>query len=94
LRNVIRRAALIASDTIAPKHLDGSLDQNVSPVIPFPGKAASALSLRHKIQNQTRMIERDAVVGALEQAKGNKTEAARLLGIDYKTYRMKLKELG
>ncbi len=95
LRNVIRRAALIASDMIAPKHLAGSLDQSVAPPpISFPGTPANAPSLRRKVQNQIRVIERDAVVGALEQAKGNKAEAARLLGIDYKTYRMKLKALG
>jgi DNA-binding protein Fis len=33
------------------------------------------------------------VVAALDQAGGNKAEAARLLGIDYKTYRTKLKTL-
>ena len=33
----------------------------------------------------------NAVIEALIQAGGNKAKAARLLGIDYKTYRMKLK---
>lgn len=94
LRNVMRRAALIASDMIAPKHLTDSLGQIVAPPISFPGTPTSASSLRHKVQGHVRAIERDAVLGALEQARGNKAEAARLLGIDYKTYRTKLKTLG
>ena len=46
------------------------------------------------MSTKERAIESDAVVRALEQARGNKAEAARLLGIDYKTYRTKLKMLG
>ena len=34
------------------------------------------------------------MIAALNQAGGNKAKAARLLGIDYKTYRMKLKIAG
>ncbi|VFU16383.1 protein of unknown function (plasmid) [Methylocella tundrae] len=51
------------------------------------------ITLRHKVQDHIRALEGDAVVKALEQARGNKAEAARLLGIDYKTYRTKLKTL-
>ena len=49
------------------------------------------MSLRGRVQDKVREVERDAIVEALERAGGNKAEAARQLGIDYKTYRMKLK---
>jgi transcriptional regulator with GAF, ATPase, and Fis domain len=87
LRNVMRRAALITADMIAPEHLADSLGQRVAPA------PISVASLRHRVQHYVRALESDAVVRALEQARGNKAEAARLLGIDYKTYRTKLKML-
>ena len=49
--------------------------------------------MRERLHEQLRAIERDAVIAALDQAGGNKAEAARLLGVDYKTYRTKLKTL-
>ena len=52
---------------------------------------AGGASLRHRVRGQVQAIEHDAVVAALDQAGGNKAKAARFLGIDYKTYRTKLK---
>jgi DNA-binding NtrC family response regulator len=49
------------------------------------------MALRGRVQDKVREVERDAIIEALERAGGNKAEAARQLGIDYKTYRMKLK---
>ncbi|MDR3515796.1 MAG: sigma-54 dependent transcriptional regulator [Azospirillaceae bacterium] len=93
LRNVMRRAALTTSDIITPDLLRvGGFGTN-APAVPPEPVSAGAASLGHRVRDQVRAVERDAVVGALEQAKGNKAEAARLLGIDYKTYRTKLKML-
>ncbi|WPP03074.1 sigma-54 dependent transcriptional regulator (plasmid) [Methylocella tundrae] len=93
LRNVMRRAALSALEVIKPEHLTDSLGLcAVAPVLP-PPISTSVITLRHKVQDHIRALEGDAVVKALEQARGNKAEAARLLGIDYKTYRTKLKTL-
>jgi two-component system nitrogen regulation response regulator GlnG len=92
LRNVMRQAALAARDIILPSHLVDSLGGASEPILATP--PATAASLRHRVQEQIRTIERDAIMAALDQAHGNKAEAARLLGIDYKTYRMKLKMLG
>jgi len=89
LRNVMRQAALAARDVVLPSHIEESLGG-----APVQNAPAIAASLRHRVQEQIRAIERDAVVAALDQARGNKAEAARLLGIDYKTYRTKLKMLG
>jgi DNA-binding NtrC family response regulator len=71
-----------------PEHLADSLGNGGAPVVSLPSATAS---LRHRVQSQVRAIEQDAVVVALDQAGGNKAKAARLLGIDYKTYRTKLK---
>lgn len=88
LRSVMRRAALTASDIVMPDNLAIHLDDGgVLRVAP----SASAASLRDRVRGQVRVVERDAVISALDQAGGNKAKAARLLGIDYKTYRTKLK---
>lgn len=92
LRNVLRRAALTKSDMITPLDLENSLSDGGAPVAAAHQGAAGA-SLRQRVQGHVRAIERDAIVAALEQAGGNKAKAARLLGIDYKTYRTKLKLL-
>jgi DNA-binding NtrC family response regulator len=93
LRNVMRRAVLMASDTVTPNHLADSFARDTAPATLAGPTEAGAASLRQKIRGQVGAIERDAVLGALKQAGGNKAEAARLLGIDYKTYRTKLKKL-
>jgi two-component system response regulator AtoC len=43
---------------------------------------------------QRRQVERDAVVAALQEAKGNRSAAARLLGISRRTFYNKLEEHG
>ncbi|WOJ88508.1 sigma-54 dependent transcriptional regulator [Methylocapsa polymorpha] len=92
LRNVMRRAALAESQMITVDQLADSLGGGAM-AAPAQKPLAGA-SLRHRVRDQVRAIERNALMAALEQAKGNKAEAARLLGIDYKTYRTKLKMLG
>jgi len=77
---------------ITADHLADSIGARVAPAIP-PPKPDCAASLRDQVRDQIRTIEREAVLAALDQAGGNKTEAARVLGIDYKTYRTKLKLL-
>lgn len=92
LRNVMRRAALAASHVITADHLACNLGDGVPPAKPVHHPLDSA-SLRDQLRVRLRTIERDAIVAALDRAGGNKAEAARLLGIDYKTYRTKLKTL-
>lgn len=94
LRNVIRRAALTTSDALTPRELQDSFIDGGACAYAVHQPPSSSASLRYRVQRQVREIERDAVVAALEQAGGNKAKAARLLGIDYKTYRTKLKSLG
>jgi len=93
LRSVLRRAALGTGDTVTVAQIAGCLTgrgKRAAPLIPpEPGGA----KLRGRVRDTVRQIERDAVIEAREQAGGNKAQAARLLGIDYKTYRVKLKTM-
>ncbi len=91
LRSVMRRAALTLSDIVMPEHLACSLSNGGAPAVSLP---SATTSFRQQVRRQVKAIERDAVIAALDQASGNKAKAARLLGIDYKTYRMKLKIAG
>ena len=89
LRNVMRRAALTDAAMITPYQIAGTLGDCAAPV--SIQTDSTPAPLREHIRAQVRALECDAVVAALGQANGNKAEAARLLGIDYKTYRTKLK---
>src|SRR5437016_1536101 len=94
LRNVIRRASLLASDVVEPEHLA------VLPVDPplatdhaqEPAPAGS--SLKQLAQAATVDAEGRAIRTALQAARGNKSEAARLLRVDYKTLHLKMKQYG
>jgi DNA-binding NtrC family response regulator len=91
LRTVMRRAALAATDEFGIAQLAGCLNgSRVGATPPIRPESRSTL-LRGRVRDKVREVERDAVIEALERAGGNKAAAARLLGIDYKTYRMKLK---
>ena len=87
LRNVIRRVALAASAAVAPAHIASCLGGRL--LVP-QGDA----SPRHaRMHDRIRAVERGAILEALALAGGNKAAAARLLGVDYKTLRTKLKSL-
>src|SRR6266566_489934 len=94
LRNVIRRASLLASDVVEPEHLA------VLPVDPPPATARSGepapagSSLKQLAQAATVDVEGRAIRTALQATRGNKSEAARLLRVDYKTLHLKMKQYG
>jgi DNA-binding NtrC family response regulator len=99
LRNVIRRACLLASGVIEPEHL------SILPVPPYavgtrhdePGPAGSTLgssSLRELAEMAVLDAEGQAIRLALQATGGNKSEAARLLRVDYKTLHLKMKRFG
>jgi two-component system NtrC family response regulator len=82
LENVIERAVILAGgDRIEPSHL------------PFLASAESAeASVRGELNLE--QLERDSILRALRQSGGNKTEAARLLGITRRALYSRMERLG
>jgi DNA-binding NtrC family response regulator len=94
LRNVVRRAGLMGNGKITPERILPCLPHRPTQNASFaPPCASGNMSLRDMVEFQVRKVERDAISHALAQAGGNKTAAARRLGIDYKTFREKLKKI-
>ena len=90
LRHVVRRAVLAAGTRIEAPDLG----------LPTPAPAAPAFPdeppppLPERARQAVERVERQAILDALQRAAGNKAQAARLLGIDYKTLHVKLNKYG
>ena len=89
LKNVIRRAVLSCGDgIIRPEHIefiigDAHLSQNI---------VSSVLPLKQVASLATRDAEKDVIKKALTITAGNKSRAAKLLEVDYKTLLTKIKD--
>lgn len=88
LKNVIRRATLLSNNSVMlPGHIG-----------PFPSEAASAdatlplLPLKEVSAVAAREAERAAIAQALKISNGNKSKAAIVLQVDYKTLLTKIKQ--
>ncbi|UCF32133.1 MAG: sigma-54-dependent Fis family transcriptional regulator [bacterium] len=84
LENVVERAVIMArGDIIRPEDLPGHIqsDRGEEAMGVIPGRPLSDL-------------EREAIIKTLELTGGNRTEAAKLLGISRRTLQYKLKEYG
>jgi len=94
LRNVIRRGVLLADDLIQPHHLSGlpTLSFASANVTPSP-TLDPKLSLTELVKLHAREFERQVIAETLKQTDGNKSRAARMLKIDYKTLHYKTKDL-
>ncbi|HET9887287.1 MAG TPA: helix-turn-helix domain-containing protein, partial [bacterium] len=90
LENAIERAVILAEgEEIKSCDLQGAVGFGDGPAQePVPAGATLLEVGRHA----QRRAEADAIRKALAQTEGNKTEAARLLGVSYKTLWSKLKE--
>jgi len=102
LRNVIRRAALLADDIVHVNHLllSGSVPQESPAGTPgraeaFPEQAPDlegGLNLKDYVREHVRQLEKRIISRTLAQTGGNKSKAARLLEVDYKTLHTKCKQ--
>jgi DNA-binding NtrC family response regulator len=96
LRNVIRRACLLTSEVIEPEHLSilavepraTARHHESGPV------AVGGSSLKELADLAVLDAEGQAIRLALQATGGNKSEAARLLRVDYKTLHLKMKRFG
>ena len=94
LKNVIRKAALLATDVVTPEHIPA-----LNASAPIPSRAAAEpsgeeLSLREVAELAAVRAEREVIRHALGATKGNKSQAARLLRTDYTTLHAKMKRYG
>jgi two-component system, NtrC family, response regulator HydG len=88
LRNVLERVCMLASsEFITDRDLAGLME----PATPAPAPAPAA---RHDLPAPLMEIERDHIVKTLEQVRGNKAVAARLLGISRRAFYRQLERHG
>ncbi len=90
LRNVIRRAVLLSNDGI----IKASDLEFLSIETPGGTQTDDLLPLKKIAASATRDAERSAIKRTLAVTKGNKTKAATILQVDYKTLLTKIKDYG
>ncbi len=96
LKNLVRKSVLLASDLVDSVSLpdlnfrsnDVLIDHVAGSAVKQGNRNNKGLSLRDIIRN----TEEHAIADVLRQTDGNKSKAARILSIDYKTILYKIKE--
>ena len=86
LENVIERASVLAEDEVHPEHLGISLP------LDFEALSNARESLTQVAQRAAQEAEIRLITQALQRTNGNKTQAANLLSVSYKTLLNKVKE--
>ena len=94
LRNIVRGAMLLAEEVIEPKHLRIRMAEVQQVSFSAEVFYESQPPLKQIVRQNTIQIERAVLLQALKRAGGNKAQAARVLGIDYKTIHTKLRQYG
>jgi DNA-binding NtrC family response regulator len=91
LRNVIRQAVLVAPDSVieAPQ-IQGLLSAWDAPLDSTTGDR----SLKEIADAAAAEAEKRAIAEVLQKTNGNKSQAARILKVDYKTLHLKVKRYG
>jgi two-component system response regulator PilR (NtrC family) len=90
LENVLERAATLCAGT----NIDVADLQLRAAAGPIDKNAAGVMAAGEPLGDALEDIERDAIVRALEQTRYNKTKAAALLGMSFRSLRYRIKKLG
>ena len=85
LENVLERALAL----MVGEHID-VVDLNLAPAQPSGVAVAPGGSLQDHLDH----VERQAILGALDQSNNNRTAAARLLGVTFRSLRYRMARLG
>lgn len=96
LRNVMRQAVLMAHGPEITEDQIQILLERVPALEPAPDAGASpgGTDLKKIAGSAAEEAERQAIGRILQSLQGNKSQAAKALGVDYKTLRMKIKKYG
>lgn len=92
LRAVLRRAALTANERIRSGDLDLLLPAGADDLALRPPPLTAPL--REQVRHRTAAVERQVIFETLKKTGWNKSKAARLLGVTYKTLLKKVNEFG
>jgi DNA-binding NtrC family response regulator len=92
LRNALKRAAVLADGPITLADLPGEFRGR--PPVPgaAPASGGGGTALKDVVRQAVETTERDLIVRTLERTRWNRAQAARILGINYKTLYNKLRE--
>lgn len=86
LENVLERAlALMADDRIDVADLN---------LAPFQPSGIAAATAGGSLQDHLDQVERQSILDALRQSNNNRTAAARLLGVTFRSLRYRMARLG
>ncbi len=92
LRNVIRQAVLqTAGPMIEAKDIQPGVKTDPERATPTSISAPLSISLKEVADHAAVAAEKQAILEALQATHGNKSQAARLLKVDYKTLHVKIK---
>ena len=86
LENILERALALCEN----RHITLA-DLNLAPVLPASNTAPGS---KYPLQDYLDQMERAAILEALEQTRHNKTAAARVLGVTFRSLRYRLERLG
>ena len=88
LENILERALALATGDV----IDAG-DLNLEPLEPDAGGEPSVAGQLH-LQEHLDRVERDAILDALKKTRFNRTAAARLLGVTFRSLRYRMERLG
>ena len=91
LRNALKRAAVLAEGPVTLRDLPGEFRGRPGALRPVAA-GGPPTTLKDLVRQVVETAERDLIVRTLERTRWNRAQAARLLGINYKTLYNKLKE--
>jgi two-component system response regulator AtoC len=97
LRNVLRQSVLLTPDSVIhAEQVKALLGASGSSEAPGPVEVPliPGMALRKIVESAAERVEKEAISSVLRSTHGNKSQAAKVLDVDYKTLRLKIKKYG